>query len=499
MMQRIDVWMGTLGLVAATAASAFAGSAIGTDRVASGLARPAFATHAPGDFGRLFIVEKAGVIRILDLASETVLATPFLDIDALVGGGTSNNSEQGLLGLAFHPDYNSNGYFYVYYTDNAGDTTLRRYTRSGDPDVADPNSAFALLTIAQPQSNHNGGWIDFGSNGYLHIASGDGGGGGDDDPGHTPGTGNAQDITNNLLGKILRIDVDGDDFPGDAARNYAIPPDNPFVGEAGDDEIWAYGLRNPWRCSFDRMTHDLWIADVGQGAWEEINFQPAASPGGENYGWRCREGAHDYDFDPFCEDLDLVEPIHEYGHSCAGGGFAIISGYVYRGCAIPDLEGTYFFADFSCGNMWSLRYDGATVSELTSRNADLGGSIDGHTVNQISSFGEDAYGEIYIVDQGSGTDGQIFRIVSTGGGGAPDCNTNGIADACETLSGAADDDNDNSVPDVCEPCRHVDGFVGCLTGPDGGVQVYCDCADYDADNDVDLADALDWQRLYPTY
>ncbi|MCZ6492810.1 MAG: PQQ-dependent sugar dehydrogenase [Planctomycetota bacterium] len=298
-----------------------------TVRVASGLNRPVFATHAPGDFSRLFIVEQRGVIKILDLATKMVLAEPFLDIDVLVGGPNDNFDERGLLGLAFHPDYQTNGYFYVNYTNNSSDTSIRRFTVSGNPDIADPASFFTLLTISQPFANHNGGWMGFGPNDdYLYIATGDGGF--FCDPGQR-----AQDITNQLLGKMLRIDVDGDDFPKDINRNYAIPPDNPFVGVTGDDEIWAYGLRNPWRSSFDRETGDLYIADVGQNAREEIDYQPAASRGGENYGWDCEEGtecANSVSPDCAgtangcsCGDPTLVNPIHEYTHSF---GFSITGG-----------------------------------------------------------------------------------------------------------------------------------------------------------------------------
>lgn len=254
-----------------------------TELVVDGLERPMFVTHAPGDFERLFVIEKRGRIRVL--LNGSLLPTPFLDIDAIVGGGTSDWSEQGLLGLAFHPEYQTNGLFYVDYTDTSGgDTIVAEYMVSANPNIADAGSARQLIEINQPQSNHNGGWLGFGPDGYLYIATGDGGGGGDDDSGHTAGVGNGQDITDNLLGKMLRINVDGDDFPGDPASNYAIPVDNPFVGIIGDDEIWAFGLRNPWRNAFDRETGDLWIADVGQSAWEEVDFQDAASAGGENYG-----------------------------------------------------------------------------------------------------------------------------------------------------------------------------------------------------------------------
>ena len=409
--------------------------ALTTVLVASGLNRPVFVTAPPEDFNRLFIVEKRGVIKILDLTTGVVLAVPFLDIDALVGGGTTQNSEQGLLGLAFHPNYAVFGFFYVSYTDNFGDTVIARYVVSGDPEVADAASAHPIMSINQPQTNHNGGWIGFGPNdGYLYIATGDGGGGGDDDSGHTAGTGNSQDITNNLLGKMLRIDVNGDDFPADANRNFVVPPDNPFVGVTGDDEIWSYGLRNPWRPSFDRESGDLYIADVGQQLWEEIDFQPASSPGGENYGWRCREGAHDFNFGAFCGSLTFTEPIHEYAHGGSPFRCSITGGYVYRGCAIPSLQGTYFFADWCSRQIWSFRYDGVTLTELTDRTVELD-PAGGASIIDIASFGEDAAGEIYIVEQN--ITGEIFKIVPAV---LTDTNGNGIPDGCDLLACPSDFD-----------------------------------------------------------
>ena len=242
-------------------------------RVASGLTRPVFGTTAPGAPNQFFIVEQrtgtTANIKILDLNSGTVNAQAFLTIS-----GVSSGREQGLLGLAFHPDYASNGLFYVNFTNASGNTVIREYERQTSA-TADANSGRIIMSINQPFSNHNGGWLGFDNNGFLLIASGDGGSGGDP-------KNNAQTITDNLLGKILRIDVNGDDFAEDPDRNYAIPNSNPFVGIAGDDEIWAYGLRNPWRPSFDRQTGDFYIADVGQGSLEEINIQPASSAGGES-------------------------------------------------------------------------------------------------------------------------------------------------------------------------------------------------------------------------
>jgi glucose/arabinose dehydrogenase len=403
-----------------------------TELVVSGLDQPHLVTYAPGDFDRLFILEKRGRIRIVK--DGVLLSTPFLDIDALVGGGIFSFDERGLLGLAFHPDYQNNGFFFVNYTDNSSNTVIARYRVSNDPDIADPGSAMIGMTILQPFENHNGGWIEFGPDGYLYIATGDGGSG--NDPGNR-----AQDITDQLLGKILRIDIDGDDFPGDPDRNYAIPSDNPFVGVAGDDEIWAYGLRNPWRNDFDRLTGDLYIADVGQNDWEEIDFQPASSTGGENYGWRCMEGAHCTGLSGCdCFDPELVLPIHEYDH---GDGCSITGGLVYRGCEIPDLDGTYFFGDYCSARIWSFRYDGVSITDFVERTAELD-PVGGPAITDITSFGEDAFGELYICSQ----DGNIFKIVPADPP-AEDCNENGRSDFCDLLDPNSDT-NDNGILDDCE-------------------------------------------------
>ena len=456
-----------------------------TVRVASGFSQPTYVTHAPGDFERLFVLEQAGRIRIIK--NGALLATPFLDIDPIVG---SSGNEQGLLGLAFHPDYQNNGLFYVNYTNNGGHTIIRRYSVSADPDIADDTSDIRITRIDQPFPNHNGGWIDFGPDGYLYVALGDGGSA--CDPGQR-----AQDITDQLLGKLLRIDVDGDDFPADDGENYAIPPDNPFVGITGDDEIWAYGLRNPWRCSFDRLTGDLWIGDVGQGQREEIDFEAAGSPGGGNYGWDCKEGTACSTVSGCspsgcaCADGSLIDPIHEYTHG--GGNCSLSGGYVYRGCAIPDLEGHYFFGDFCTAIIWSLTYDGVSVS-VTNRTTEL--DPPDFAINQITSFGEDAFGEVYIVDRG----GEIFKIVPDVAGGivGTDCNNNGVDDACDLLSGAGTDDNGNGVLDQCECPGDLDGdgdtdltdvalmlaaFGNCVGQPG-----YDPAADLDSSGCVDLPD-----------
>ena len=376
-------------------------------QIASGFARPLYAVSPPGDAEHLFILEQhAGRIRILNLLTRQVNAADFLQI-----GGLATGNEQGLLGLAFDPNYVSNGYFYVNVTvAGTGNTEIRRYKRSvADPDIADDASEMLILSWAQPQSNHNGGWMDFGPDGFLYISSGDGGGGNDDDAGHTPGLGNAQD-TSVLLGKLLRIDITGDDFPADPDRNYRIPPDNPLVGQPGAaEEIWAFGLRNPWRPSFDRLTGDLYIADVGQGAVEEVNFQPAASAGGENYGWRVMEGDQcNFPNDPLpCGDPNFTNPIHLYNHVGApDGGQSVTGGYVYRGPQ-PNLQGMYFFADFLSHQVWTFEYDGSTKTNITNRTAEL--TPDAGDLDFIASFGEDGLGNLYIVDL---IDGEIFKILA---------------------------------------------------------------------------------------
>ncbi|MCA9305432.1 MAG: PQQ-dependent sugar dehydrogenase [Phycisphaerales bacterium] len=440
------------GILRATIAGASviclgAGSAIGgatpmtSVRVASGLTRPIFLTHAPGDFTQVYIIEKQGIIKTMDLSSGTIAT--WLNIDALVGGGTSTNSEQGLLGLAFHPDFANNGYFYVDYTNNSGSTQIERRTVDLGTGAVIPGSEQSVHLFSQPEANHNGGWIGFGPDGYLYVGTGDGGGACDQH-----GTsGNGQN-GNSFLGKMLRIDVNGDDFPANATKNYAIPPSNPFVGVGGFlGEIWAYGLRNPWRNSFDRETGDLWMGDVGQGAREEVNFQPASSTGGENYGWRCREGFGASSLSGCsttgCAGGVFDDPILDYTH--ASGRCSITGGYVYRGCAMPDMQGNYFYADYCSSTIWSVTYDGSTLGPIVDRTSELVPDIG--SIASITSFGEDAFGEIYICDQNGG---EIFKIVPAGGV-MTDCNSNNIEDACEILSGMAMDANMNGIIDSCEP------------------------------------------------
>jgi glucose/arabinose dehydrogenase len=372
-------------------AKGLAATTLTTTRVAAGLEFPVFAGAPAGDAERVFILEQNG--RILILKDGALLAQPFLDIDALVPD-VSISDERGLLGLAFHPEYATSGYFYLDYTDLSGNTVIARYTVSGDPDRADPGSAAILLTIKQPFGNHNGGTLAFGPlDGFLYIGMGDGGSSGD------PGDRAQDDGT--LLGKMLRIDVD-------TGEPYGIPPDNPFAGP-GDplDEIWAKGLRNPYRWSFDRQTGDLYIADVGQGAWEEVDFQPAASAGGQNYGWRLMEGSHCFNPPVDCNDGSLTLPIHEYGHDL---GCSITGGCVYRGQAIGGLQGSYFFGDYCSGRIWTLRVAGGQATELFERTAELAPES-GQFIDNVVAFGEDGQGELYIVDRGIGSDGEIYKIV----------------------------------------------------------------------------------------
>jgi glucose/arabinose dehydrogenase len=391
-------------------------------RVASGLSRIVYVTAPPGDMDRLFIVEQhTGQIKILDRTTGTVLNDPFLTVP-----GISTGSEQGLLSLAFPPLYDPLGFFYVYKTDP--DTKVVRYKVSAtDPNLADPGSGAPVLSIDQPQANHNGGWMAFGGDGYLYIATGDGGSGNDIGTGHTAGIGNAQDIEDNLLGKILRIDVSSDAFPNDPDRNYSIPPSNPFVDQTGDDEIWTYGLRNPWRASFDRATGDLYIGDVGQNNCEEVNVQPDASPGGENYGWRLREGtlATPTGGVGGVHPPGAIDPVIDYPHpgvTCSGPGpgyegISVTGGYVYRG-PIQEFQGRYFFADYGTGKPWSFlwdgsdptTFDGTNYTDLTDHSTDPKFLPDQGTIGLVSSFGEDDAGNLFIVDIG----GEVFMLPEPG-------------------------------------------------------------------------------------
>ncbi|MCC6299963.1 MAG: PQQ-dependent sugar dehydrogenase [Anaerolineales bacterium] len=330
--------------------------------VADGLERPI--DLQPDPLGRLWLVEKLGHIHLLQNGQLTDAS--LLNIEDRVNDA---ENEMGLLGLALHPNFSQNGFFYVNYTGAKGDTFISRFTASGDS--ADPQSEVILLRVEQPYPNHNGGTMNFGPDGYLYMGLGDGGSGGDPE-------GNGQSL-NTLLGKILRIDVD-------SGEPYAAPADNPF-----GDEIWAYGLRNPWRMSFDSATGDLYIGDVGQGDWEEIDFIPAGSPGGENFGWDYREGAHDFEGGG---PAGMIDPIVEYSHN--EGGCSVTGGYVYRG-TMPEWSGIYLYGDYCTGQVWGvIRSEGAWQNQLLFE-----------TDFRITSFGQDANGEVYIVDDG----GEVYRLV----------------------------------------------------------------------------------------
>lgn len=362
-----------------------AGSAsIRATRVLSGLDHPVDLEAAPGDTARLFIVEKTGRIRIAE--DGALLPRPFLDLS----GRVSQGGEQGLLGLAFHPQYASNGKFYVDYTDGAGDSRVVEFLVSSDPDSASATERL-ILVVDQPYSNHNAGRLAFGPDGYLYVGFGDGGSAGDpENRAQNPGV---------LLGKMLRLDVDHPD--PSAGTAYSIPPDNPFVGRAGyRPEIWDLGLRNPWRYSFDRATGDLYIADVGQNLWEEVDVE-APGDGGRNYGWNVMEGLHCYAATQ-CDTTGLTPPVIEYGHD---PGCSITGGFVYRGRAIPALAGTYFYGDYCSGMVRSLRFaDGRAVDEQDWTSALRTAS--GQAMSGLSSFGEDARGELYLVLLG----GEVYRI-----------------------------------------------------------------------------------------
>jgi glucose/arabinose dehydrogenase len=357
--------------------------AIGLEPVVDGLASPLFVGNAGDGSGRLFVLEQPGRIRVI--RDGRVVGEPYLDLtDRIASGG-----ERGLLGLAFSSTFADDGRFFVNYTDRSGATVVSELT-APDPaaDVADPASERVLLVIEQPYANHNGGALAVGPDGLLWVATGDGGSGGDPE-----GYGQRLDT---LLGKLLRIDP----RPAGGAP-YGIPADNPFVGRAAGRkdaraEIWAYGLRNPWRFSFDRATDDLWIADVGQGSIEEVNRWPAGSPAGPNFGWNTMEGTACFEPAEGCATDDLVLPVAEYGHDA---GCSVTGGYVYRGSGLPGLAGTYLFADFCSGTIWGLDASGADPEPRVLAEG----------AGAIASFGEDEAGELYVADLAGG---RILRVVA---------------------------------------------------------------------------------------
>jgi glucose/arabinose dehydrogenase len=363
--------------------------------VADGLDKPVAVTHAGDGSGRLFVVEKEGRIRILQ--GGRLLTEPFLDISDHV---EAESSERGLLGLAFHPDYQDNDVFYVNYTTSRstggldrGDTVVARFTVGADANKADPATESTVLTVGQPHANHNGGHLLFGPDGHLYIGLGDGGSQGDPDN-------RAQDLSE-LLGKMLRIDVD----TGDPADPYDIPPDNPFVDEPpARPEVWAFGFRNPWRYGFDGLTGELYLGDVGGSQWEEIDFQPAASRGGENYGWPILEAEECYRPAENCDRTGLVPPVAYYDHD---QGTAITAGEVYRGRRYPRLAGTYFYGDYTSGRLWALSRGASGLW----RNAEVG-EVDGG----LSAFGQGEDGEVYLTLYSSG---EIHQLVDPAAETAP--------------------------------------------------------------------------------
>lgn len=389
-------------LAIAGAAMAFGAQAqITTELFVSGLSSPVGMYPAPGD-DRLFVIQQSGEIRTITNGA--------VDPGNLLDLSVRSGSELGLLGLAFHPDFAANGRFFVNYNPGGLSTRTRisEFTMDLGTGQVSPATERILLEIAQPFSNHNGGWMDFGQDGYLYIATGDGGSGNDPQ--------NHSSRLNTLLGKMLRIDVDTDDFPADALRNYGIPASNPFVGDtAALDEIWAYGLRNPFRNSFDMVTGDLWMGDVGQNAREEVNFQPVDSLGGEHYGWRCREGLRQNFADTGCfpPAEGFVDPVVEYTHS--SGRCSITGGFRYRGCEVPELDGKYIFGDFCTGEIFSIDADNPGALSV---EADLTNFV-------LGSFAQDVDGELYVVY----LNGQIRKIVSQN---PVDTDGDGIPDSCET-------------------------------------------------------------------
>jgi glucose/arabinose dehydrogenase len=348
---------------------------LGLQQIASGLRFPLYLTSPPGD-DRLFVVQKGGAIRVIKAGS--VVDAPFLDLTPKV---VSDGGEQGLLGLAFAPDYATSGRFFVHYNDVSGENRVTRFRVSADPERADPASEAVVLAVPQPGVAHNGGQLAFGPDGFLYIGIGDG-----DDNDH----GRGQSVAD-LFASILRIDVTSED-------PYTVPPDNPFVGNANArPEVWSYGLRNPWRFSFDRLAGDLYLGDVGEGTWEEVDLIRAAEGAGKgvNFGWSVMEGMHC--MRTSCDQTGLTLPVLEYNHS---EGCAVTSGYVYRGSALPSLQGTYFYADYCVGWVRSFRMQGGAITEAKEWPELKPGG-------QITSFGEDSSGELYLVTQQGG----VYKIV----------------------------------------------------------------------------------------
>ncbi len=418
--------------------------ALRTNRIASGLSRPIFVCSPPGDTTRLFIVEQwTALIKIKNLATNQIYATPFADLNTRVIG---SGNERGLLGMAWDPQWPDSNYFYVHYNNNSGHSVISRFNvRDDNPDLADSTSEQIIITILQPTGasfqNHKGGMIAFSpTDGYLYIGMGDGGSGND------PGNRAQSDTTR--LGKMLRLDVH--------PLPYTIPPDNPFAGDANvvRREFWSKGLRNPWRWSFDALTGDMYIADVGQNLWEEVDFEPDTAAGGRNYGWRCMEGTHCTGLSGCtCNDSALTLPVEEFPHSphCS-----VTGGYVYRGCKIPELYGKYVYADYCSDQIWSFRMVDGVLTDSVNMTADLAPDS-GRNITGISSFGEDGRGEMYICDHDGG---EIFLILPDT---LIDCNGNGCADTLDILFGVSADIDGDGLPDECD-CFTVGDAVMYLAG-----------------------------------
>ncbi len=372
------------------------------------LKRPVGAYFAPGNDKFMFIIEQfTGKIIVQNLQTKKQNKQPLITIS-----GLSLENEQGLLGMAFHPNFKKNGYFYLNYTRQDRATVIERYTLEKNNNLqANPKSKKTIMIIPQPQWNHNGGWLDFGPDGYLYIAVGDGGAGFDGGRGHTPEIGNGQDITNNLLAKMLRIDINEDDFPDNKQKNYAIPESNPYAkNKKGSPEIWAYGLRNVWRASFDSKTGDLYMGDVGQGKYEEVNVQLADDKGGHNYGWKYREGFNKTEGRTGrSKTSEMTDPVYAYRSGFAKGqGKSVVGGYVYRGKKIPQLIGHYIFADYVSKGIWSFKYNrkNNTVSQIKDWTKNIRTPDDREIINP-ASFSQDSKGELYITDHA----GRIYKLV----------------------------------------------------------------------------------------
>ncbi len=375
---------------------------LSSELVSDGFKKPVFVISYPTDASILYVVEQAGKIIVLDNGQKK--SEPFFNINKRVVNPFRPGDERGLLGFAFHPDYENNKKFYINYIDNDGHTIVSEFIAQSKY-KADHNSERVLLRLEQPYGNHNGGHIEFGKDGYLYIAIGDGGAAGDP-------LDSGQDLTS-LFGKVIRIDING--------SPYSIPKSNPFYGiKNAREEVWAWGLRNVWRFSFDKKTGDIYYGDVGQNKWEEVNFEPASSSGGNNYGWRQMEASYCFEPKENCKRDGMVLPIIEYPNDAYHPAFAlgrknqlnvegcsVTGGYVYRGKKLKGFEGVYFFGDYCSGNIWSFKVKDGKANEFKNRTEEIN-IADGEFTNYISSFGQDADGEIYIVDY----NGAVYKIIA---------------------------------------------------------------------------------------